>query len=175
MNKKGYFFFFEWGTDTKQEHLSGVNLDFKCPCKSKTFNLIFNFKRQHILFFIPISSWSIENAYIQCQKCGRIWEIEGSDEKVQDLYAEVKAKQELLAEGKIKSSNKKQPFDFRTIPLFAEFSNKSKSPEEEKMDQEEAKRVEEEENKDFIRFLKWIGIFAGVITLLILIWKFIIT
>jgi len=164
MNKKGFFFFFQWGKDIKQEQIFGVKLNFKCECKGDKFNLIYNLERSHIFWFIPVSGWSIRDIYLQCVKCGRIYKLDSEHEdKARDFYAEVKARHELETEGKIKP---------KKINLTLDVEDFSQ---EEKPNSMELKKFKEEDNKDFIRFLKWLGILVGIIILLSLIWKFIIT
>jgi len=92
MNKKGYFFFFQWGTSTKQETLS-IQTKFKCNCKSNQFYLIYNLSCPHIFFFIPVGSWKIQEIFMQCAKCGIIYKLEGKEENnAIKVYEEAKSK-----------------------------------------------------------------------------------
>ncbi len=103
MNKKGQFFL-QWGTDRKQEQLFGIKLNLKCSeCKSNKFNIIYNLKRYHLFWIIPLGRWSMDEIYIQCLKCGKMYLLEDKlKEQAIDIYAEVKVRQELTADGKVK-------------------------------------------------------------------------
>ena len=160
------FFFFQWGTEQKQEQMFGVNLDFKCPCKNKKFNLIFNLKRSYIFWVIPIGSWAVDDAFVQCPKCGRAWQINDKSSKVQNLYNELK-------ESSSKLSNKKHDFKIKTESLFVEFSSDKKFFEKEAERMEEIKELKEQDNNDFIIMLKAIGFIAGVVLIYLLLrWIF---
>jgi len=95
MNKKGYFFFLEWGKDNKQEQISGIKLG-KCNCGEETFNAIYNLSRSHLFWIIPLGSWKIENVFIQCSKCGAIYGIDGKLEKeAREFYEKVKGRRDV--------------------------------------------------------------------------------
>jgi len=96
MNKKGQIFI-QWGTDRKQEQLLGVKLNLKClECKSNKFNVIYNLKRYHLFWVIPLGRFSIDEVHIQCLKCGKMFLLEGKiEEQAIDIYEGIKAREKL--------------------------------------------------------------------------------
>ena len=110
MNKKGFFFFIEWGKDNKQEQLIGVKLNIKCSCGEKKFNVVYNLQRDHLLWFIPISSWEVQEVFIQCVKCGAFYKLDekGKKEAI-ELYEKIKEGKATEKEIDIPKPKKEKP------------------------------------------------------------------
>ena len=105
MNKRGQFFL-EWGKTNKQLVFYVKNFKFKCPCKGKNFNLIYNLQRSHIFWFIPIGlHWTIINVFVQCTRCGAIYKLNSKSKKIAiNLY------EKKLREGQKKQSRERTYF-----------------------------------------------------------------
>ncbi len=86
------FFFLAWNTETKQEQIVGVKLDFNLPKEEgKKFNIIYNLERTYLFWIIPLSSWKIDSIEIQSLKSGMVYELEEEfQEQAEELYWELK-------------------------------------------------------------------------------------
>lgn len=131
-----------YGTKRKQEKFS-VKLDFKHDkCKCKDMEMIFNFSKPHI-YWIPISSWSIEDCFLYCSKCEKLWRVNEKDKRLEEIYKKFK-------------KGEKINLDFKTVELDKDLN------EIEKKYEEDAERLKQE-NQDFKKFIITIGILVALV------------